>query len=105
LLSAKSSSSSSQLAANMCAANAVNGNFELPGPSTIGYWGTTPTLGDQGGSGWTFDTVGGTTGIGKPGSLAFAQPHTDDHLHGRFLLHGAYHFFAFTSLRIWMSKA
>ena len=52
----------------LCAANAVNGNFELPGPSTIGYYGTTPTLGDQGGSGWTFDTVGGTTGIGKPGT-------------------------------------
>lgn len=52
----------------LCAANAVNGDFELPGPSSIGYWGTTPTLGDQGGSGWAFDKVGGFSGIGKPGT-------------------------------------
>jgi len=54
----------------LCAANAVNGNFELPGPDSIGYWGTTPTLGDQGGSGWVFDGVPGAqfSGIGKPGT-------------------------------------
>jgi len=43
----------------------LNGSFESPAPSQIGYWGTTPTLGDQGGSGWTFDTIGGFSGIGK----------------------------------------
>jgi hypothetical protein len=52
----------------LCAANAVNGDFELPGPGSIGFWGTTPTLGDQGGSGWVFDGVPGGqfSGIGKP---------------------------------------
>ena len=51
---------------HLFAANAANGDFELPGPGSIGYYGTTPTLGDQGGTGWTFDTVGGFSGIGKP---------------------------------------
>jgi len=46
----------------------LNGSFESPAPNQIGYWGTTPTLGDQGGSGWTFDTIGGFSGIGKAGT-------------------------------------
>ena len=50
------------------AATPSNSSFELPAPSLIGYYGTTPTLADQGGSGWVFDGVPDVqfSGIGKP---------------------------------------
>jgi hypothetical protein len=48
------------------AATPSNSSFELPDPSLIGYYGTTPTLADQGGSGWGFYSEGNASAIGKP---------------------------------------
>jgi hypothetical protein len=48
------------------AATPSNSSFELPDPSLIGYYGTTPTLADQGGSGWSFYSEGNASAIGKP---------------------------------------
>jgi hypothetical protein len=52
---------------HLFAANAANGDFDLPA-SPGSYGAEAPTIGDQGGSGWTFDTTGGNAGVGYAGS-------------------------------------
>ena len=46
----------------------ANSGFGLPTAENVNYYGVTPSLAEQGGSGWVFDTVGGNAGVGKPGS-------------------------------------
>jgi hypothetical protein len=54
------------LTSRASAATPSNSSFELPAPSLIDFYGTTPTLADQGGSGWSFYSEGNASAIGKP---------------------------------------